>query len=250
MSYYQYMQSVYRSFLPQLNRSLRSSSVERLESTRANQYYTNSLQDTTSRYMRAATVGPTDYVYTSAMPFTLEAEKAVERLMNRRAASVEPVIRKPFTYTEAYQSGGTGYSAFDYKVMDYASRLDREETTRRYINQRKTQLNYEPTSFRSRYDYYGAMKHETDFMYDRSSVMSDWHCYRKSRNTLDYRNQRAKSPLATRELDRYYGTERRSSFSGDVSSGGSRDFRYYNYRAVPYFGGSDNYVMSKRRLRR
>lgn len=250
MSYYQYMQSVYRSFLPQLNRSLRSSSVERLESSRASQYYTNSLQDTTSRYMRAATVGPTDYVYTSAMPFTMEAEKAVERLMNRRAASVEPVIRKPFTYTEAYQSGGTGYSAFDYKVMDYASRLDREENTRRYINQRKTQLNYEPTSFRSRYDYYGAMKHETDFMYDRSSVMSDWHCYRKSKNTLDFRNQRAKSPLATRELDRYYGTERRSSFSGDVSSGGSRDFRFYNYRAVPYFGGSDNYVMSKRRLRR
>lgn len=117
MSYYQYMQSVYRSFLPQLNRSLRSSSVERLESSRASQYYTNSLQDTTSRYMRAATVGPTDYVYTSAMPFTMEAEKAVERLMNRRAASVEPVIRKPFTYTEAYQSGGTGYSAFDYKVF-------------------------------------------------------------------------------------------------------------------------------------
>jgi len=253
MSYYQYMQSVYRSFLPQLNRSLRSSSVERLEAPRSASYYTASLQDNTSRYMRAATVGPTDYVYTSAMPFTLEAEKAVERLMNRRSSSVDrevSVIRKPFTYTEAYQTGGTGYSAFDYKVMDYASRLDREETTRRYINQRKTVTSYEPTSFRSRYDYYGAMKHEQDFMYDRSSVMSDFHHFRKSRNTLEARNQRAKSPLATRELDRYYGTERRSSFSGDVSSGGSRDFRFYNYRAVPYFGGSDNYVMSKRKLRR
>jgi hypothetical protein len=253
MSYYQYMQSVYRSCLPQLNRSLRSSSVERLESTRASQYYTNSLQDNTSRYMRAHSVGPTDYVYTSAMPFCLEADKAVERLMNRRrAASVAPVIRKPFTYTEAYQTGGTGYSAFDYKVMDYASRLDAEETTRRYINSRKdyVQKSYEPTSYRSRYDYYSSMKHETDFMYDRSSVMSDWHHYRKSKSTLEARNQRAKSPLATRELDRYYGTERRSSFSGDVSSGGSRDFRFYNYRSVPYFGGSDNYVMSKRRLRR
>lgn len=197
-------------------------------------------------------MGPTDYVYTSAMPFTLEAEKAVERLMNRRrAASVEPsVIRKPFTYTEAYQTGGTGYSAFDYKVMDYASRLDREETTRRYINQRKTTMSYEPTAFRSRYDYYAPMKHEQDFMYDRSSVMSDFHCYRKSKNTLETRNARAKSPLASRELDRYYGTERRSSFSGDVSSGGSRDFRFYNYRSVPYFGGSDNYAMSKRRVRR
>jgi hypothetical protein len=200
--------------------------------------------------MRAATVGPTDYVYTSAMPFTMEAEKALERMVRRRSASIEPALRKPFTYTEAYQNVGNGYSAFDYKVMDYASRLDREETTRRYINQRKDYLTtYEPTSFRSRYDYYAANKHDTDFMYDRSSVMSDWHHYRKSKNTLDFRNQRAKSPLATRELDRYYGTERRSSFSGDVSSGGSRDFRFYNYRAVPYFGGSDNYVYVNKAIR-
>merc|ERR1712020_63076 len=201
MSYYQYMQSVYRSFLPQLNRSLRSSSVERQTPPRST-YYTSNVVDSTSRYMRAATVGPTDYVYTSAMPFTMEAEKAVERLMSRRAASVEPVtattIRKPFTYTEAYQPGG-GYSAFDYKVMDYASRLDREETTRRYITERKSQMSYEPTSYRSRYDYYGAMKHEQDFMYDRSSVLSDFHFARKSKSTLDARNARAKSPLATRE---------------------------------------------------
>ena len=69
--------------------------------------------------MRASTVGPTDYIYTSAMPFALEAEKAVERLMARRAASVEPtsVLKKPFTYSQAYQTGGNGYSAFDYKVI-------------------------------------------------------------------------------------------------------------------------------------
>merc|ERR1711881_535903 len=114
------------------------------------------------------------------MPFTMEAEKAAERLMARRAASVEPVLPRPFTYTQAYQSGGS-YSAFDYKVMDYASRLDREETTRRYINERKSQISYEPTSYRSRYDYYGAMKHEQDFMYDRSSVLSDFHFARKSK---------------------------------------------------------------------
>jgi len=253
MSYYQYMQSVYRSFLPQLNRSLRSSSVERQSPPRAT-YYTSNMPDTTSRFMRAATVGPCDYQFTSAMPFTMEAEKAAERLMARRRAAsveVEPVLPRPFTYTQAYQSGGS-YSAFDYKVMDYASRLDREETTRRYINERKSYVapSYEPSSYRSRYDYYSAKKHDTDFLYDRSSVMSDFHFARKSKSTLEARNQRAKSPLATRELDRYYGTERRSSFSGDISSGGSRDFRYYNYRSVPYFGGSDYYAMSKRRLRR
>ncbi len=118
MSYYQYMQSVYRSCLPQLNRSLRSSSVERSLPLANRSYYSAQMQDNSYRYMRASTVGPTDYVYTSAMPFALEAEKAAERLMaRRRAQSVEnTVVGSPFTYTMAYQTGGTGYSAFDYKV--------------------------------------------------------------------------------------------------------------------------------------
>ena len=113
MSYYQYMQSVYRSCLPQLNRSLRSSSVERsLPKT----YYSTSYEDTSNRFMRATTVGPTDSLYISAMPFSYEADRAVERLMARRAASVEPSLTRPFTYSQAYQTGGHGYSAFDYKV--------------------------------------------------------------------------------------------------------------------------------------
>ena len=133
--------------------------------------------------------------------------------------------------------------------MDYASRLDREETTRRYMNERKSYLSYEPNSYRSRYDYYSARKHEQDFLYDRSDVMSTYHHYRKSKATLEDRNARAKSPLVSRELDRYYKTERRSSFVGDMSSGGSRDFRYYNYRTVPYFGGSDYYTYVPRLIR-
>jgi len=28
-----------------------------------------------------------------------------------------------------------------------------------------------------------------------------------------------------------------------VSSGTNRDFRYYSYRPVPYFGGSDHYQL-------
>ena len=115
MSYYMYMQSVYNSCLPQLNRSLRSSSVER--SLPRPSYYSSNVADTSaSRFMRAATVGPPDFQYTSALPFAYEAEKAVERLMARRAASVEPVLPRPFSYSQAYQTGGTGYSAFDYKV--------------------------------------------------------------------------------------------------------------------------------------
>ena len=48
---------------------------------------------------------------------------------------------------------------------------------------------------------------------------------------------------------RYYKTERRASFIGDVSSGTNRDFRYYSYRPVPYFGGSDHYQYVDRILK-
>lgn len=66
--------------------------------------------------------------------------------------------------------------------------------------------------------------------------------FRKSNQTLEDRNTRAKSPIMSRELDRYYRTEKRSSYLGDHSSGGQNDFRYYNYRHVPYYGGSDYYA--------
>ena len=59
--------------------------------------------------------------------------------------------------------------------------------------------------------------------------------------TLTERNTRASSPMMSREIDRYFKTERRASYLGDISSGGHRDFRYYNYRHVPYYGGSDYY---------
>ena len=41
--------------------------------------------------------------------------------------------------------------------------------------------------------------------------------------------------------DRYFGTQRRTDYLGSVSSGGSTDFRHYNYRRVPYLGGSDHF---------
>lgn len=244
------MVSVYRSCLPELNRSLRSSSVQR------------SLPSESTRFLRATTVGPTSSEYITAMPFSYAADRAVDRMIERssysryRASTVEPST----LYSRSYNVG-SGYSAFDYKVIDYASRLDAEETTRRYINSRKYESSYStPTyrytssfdsssPFRSRYDYYGAMKHERDFMYDTKDVASTYKHYRRSSATLNERNAREKSPLVSRELDRYYKTERRSSFVGDISAGPFSDFRHYNYRRVPYFGGSDYYVLSKRRIR-
>ena len=146
-------------------------------------------------------------------------------------------------------------------MIDYANRLDKEESVRSYINERKyesslskastvtSRIDYENNPFRSRYNYYDPLKHDHDYMYNTYYVGGSWKHYRLSRTTLDARNARAKSPIVSRELDRYYKTERRSSFIGDVSSGANRDFRYYSYRPVPYFGGSDYYSYVKRIVR-
>ena len=40
---------------------------------------------------------------------------------------------------------------------------------------------------------------------------------------------------------RYYGTQKRTDYLGDISSGVAADFRHYNYRRVPYLGGSDEF---------
>jgi len=262
MSYYQYMVSVYRSCLPQLNRSLRSSSVTRMSPERE--------PAPSARFQRAATVGPTDYA--SAMPFTYQYNLASERYneTRNRLSSLEPVR----TYSRAFST--SGYSSRDYKVMDYASRLDQEETTREYISSRQSRLDrhlsrsatphrsagsydflsgsrnrYQRDStspFTERYNKYDTMKFERDYMYDTYDVGASYKHFRLSNQTLNLRNARAKSPVQSRELDRYYKTERRTSFIGDVSNGA--DFRYYSYRPVPYFGGSDNYQMTKRRQRR
>jgi len=259
MSYYQYMVSVYRSCLPQLNRSLRSSSVTRTSPERE-------MPPMPTRFTRAATVGPTSYEYVSAMPFTYQYNLASQRYNDtrNRLSSVEPVntYRRAFSTSSSAASSNVGYSSFDYKVMDYASRLDKEEATREYINSRQSRRsNYEALSgvrnryqrdstspFKERYDYYDGLKHERDFMYDTYDVGGSYKHFRLSNQTLNLRNARAKSPVQSRELDRYYKTERRTSFIGDVSNGA--DFRYYSYRPVPYFGGSDNYQMTKLNARR
>ena len=117
MSYYHYMQSVYTSTLPELNRTLRSSSVARSSSVTR----TTSTSEMPSRFTRASTVGPTDfkYNYVSAMPFTFQYESAVQRILDRniRATTVAPSSISSRTYSDAYtRARDGGYSAFDYKV--------------------------------------------------------------------------------------------------------------------------------------
>ena len=133
------------------------------------------------------------------------------------------------------------------QVMDYASRLDREETNREYLNSMKSDYYSRAASSSAASNRYAGLGSRTSaadldsFRLNSRDLYSYKH-YRKSNQTLTDRNTRASSPLQTRELDRYYKTERRSSYMGDLSSGGHRDFRYYNFRSVPYYGGSDYYT--------
>merc|ERR1712105_153246 len=182
MAYYRYITGVYKSYWPELNRTLRSSSVPR-----------HVPQPVPARTSRASSV-PSSSFYSSSR-----------------------------------------YSALDYKVMDYQSRLAREDTIKTCVSQTRKQ------GSAMMYSYYESDKYSGDYYLPRS-VMGDWKHFHLSQDTLNYRNNRARSPLVTREINRYY--EKRSNYVGDVSSAGS-DFRHYNYRRVPYFGGSDGYKFMK-----
>jgi len=145
--------------------------------------------------------------------------------------------------------------------MSYAAELSRQETNRRAVSRSRDYTtdykvarhynisrNYPEDSFSSRYDYYDGNKHGTDGLYPcNKDVLGTWKHYNISAETLAARNTRARSPLQSRELDRYFETRKRVNYIGDCSAGGTSDFRYYNYRRVPYFGGSDNYQYMKQK---
>ena len=76
-------------------------------------------------------------------------------------------------------------------------------------------------------------------------MLGTWKHSGLSAETLRLRNLRSRSPLVTRELDRYF--EMKPNYVGDRSYG-TCGFRHYNYRRVPYFGGSDDYSSVKRRI--
>jgi len=238
MSYYRYITGVYKSYLPELNRTLRSSSVPRTV-----------LPLDTSRYVRSSSVPPSYFDPNFCRPSTPFNDRA------KRAVSVPP---PRFYRTTVLPSPEGHFSDFDCKVIDYQSRLDREFNTRSYISQTRTERErafesqaearesyhrqYPEGSFSSKYNYYDGNKYESNYLYNTNSdLLGQWKHYNLSADTLNYRNQRAKSPLQTREINRYFESKKRSNYVGDMSSGGGMDFRHYNYRKVPYFGGSDGY---------
>merc|ERR1711862_257702 len=227
MSYYRYITGITKSFRPP-TRALRSSSVPR-----------HVPQLDTARYTRSSSVPPSASISTSF--FTRNSATP----FRDRALSVPPA----YTTSRSAYDQGYHYSDFDYKVIDYMGRLERQDMVKTLVSQSKYQRGSEASVldnrsgvFSSQYNYYDGGKHGRDYLYPLTKeVLGSWKHYNLSYQTLSERNQRATSPLVSRELDRYFGTQRRTDFLGSVSSGGSTDFRHYNYRRVPYLGGSDHF---------
>merc|ERR1711962_1503180 len=207
----------------------------------------------------------TSLVHTSQTPTTPLAEVGLPHpsgtptspLQQLQTPAIGLCLSQPASYSTSRTLGSESshYSDFDCKVLSYAASLNRNETTRNFVSKsrnyttdyshlsRNATRDYNTDSFSARYDYYAGDKHGRDGLYPCSSeVLGTWKHFNRSADTLNARNARARSPLVSRELDRYYETKKRCNYVGDLSSGGACYFRYYNYRRVPYFGGSDNYA--------
>jgi len=286
MSYYRYISGLYSSDLRQLNRTLRSTSVPRTSHTLDTSRYSRSNSVPPSSYYsrsfssHAATpfndrakslARESDYISTysdsrrttNSVPpssyYSHAFSSHAATPFNDRAKSLERELDYISTYSDS-RSTGT-YSNFDCKVANYMSKLQTEDTLRSSVAQARNyrsvrenreslqrERSYSPESFAYRYNYYDGGKHLPDYLYPMSrEVLGTWKHSGLSQDTLNLRNSRATSPLRSRELDRYYETKKYSNYIGDISSGGAVDFRHYNYRRVPYFGGSDNYQYMRAR---
>jgi len=251
MSYYRYITGIYKSFWPELNRTLRSSSSPR-----------HVPQPVPSRIERAFSMPPTEYYSNSyftgrvtARPFNERAismPRQVTYSYDTRCIVSPPREVQTSSTTSRTSQESSHYTDFDYKVINYMGQLAREDTVKSAVSRSRYEskvrdLTYPGESFSSRYNYYDGSKHLNDYLYESSKdVLGNFKHFNLSSETLRIRNLRSRSPLVTRELDRFF--ERKSNYMGDTSAGCS-DFRHYNYRRTPYFGGSDDYSYMRRKPR-
>lgn len=243
MSYYRYITGVYKSYWPGLNRTLRSSSAPRTlpgpDIDCGTYGLTISGLEGGIRLARSTSV-PRDF-YSSSV-FLSRHGATPFRDAATRAYSTPPRATSAVREQSSTRRVETHYTDFDCKVLDYMGQLERKEVAREAVSLARAsskEASGRGEKFTSGYNYYDGNKFGEDYLYQSSrDVLGNWRVTGKSRDTLRQRTDRATSPLISRGLDRYYGSQRRVDYLGDQSSG-STDFRHYNYRRVPYLGGSD-----------
>jgi len=206
MSYYRYITGLYKSYWPELNRTLRSSSVPRtvLESDPARYVRGTSMPPILTDYMPNTRV--TDSYYSSrragsCTPFH-DAYRAMSSTTESayRAMSVPPVS---YTSSRSLGSDSSHYSDFDCKVLSYSAALNRNETARSFVSQsrnytsdyshesRHRTRDYPSDSFSARYDYYAGNKHGSDGIYPcANEVLGTWKHFNRSADTLNARRRR------------------------------------------------------------
>jgi len=234
---------------------------------------------TQDRHIRARSVGPVDHFASApAMPFRSRAVSIPPfdylELSRSRYARNLPTLWTNYNYTprlhsfdyekEFYRPRSYFYDSYDYLPSSYYNSFYDPHWSEQRKN-RALSYDYNPNygfgydnhsshfdNHRSLYDnhssydmslldYYGNNKYN-DYAYSSSTdVLGRWKHYNRSNDTLNIRNNRASSPLVSRELNRYFSSSGRTGCAGDMRSRGAAEFRHYNYRSVPYFGASDNY---------
>merc|ERR1712243_388989 len=202
MSYYRYITGIYKSFWPELNRTLRSSSSPR-----------HVPQPVPSRIERAFSMPPTEFYSNSYF-----AGRVTARPFNERAISMPRQVSysydtrcivSPAREVQTTSQDSSHYTDFDYKVINCMGQLAREDTVKSSVARsrydRSQKRTYSGDSFTSKYDYYDGNKHLIDYLYDSTKdVLGYFKNYNLSRETLRLRNMRSVSPMRTRELDRYF----------------------------------------------
>ena len=131
MSYYRYIAGIYKSDRPELNRTLRSSSVPRHVPTidYCKQLFWHVLFIAKiiflARYTRSTSVPPISRTRYAATPF------------RDRATSVPPTepVSSPVSRVSSYYSH---YTDFDYKVLNYMAKLSCMDDIKQYVSSSRT----------------------------------------------------------------------------------------------------------------
>jgi len=227
MSYHRNIMDFDR-YLPEARRTMRSTSLPR------------EIRDfTPDRHVRASSVAPSSF--SSLEPFRWRA-MSVPLSDCLDFTRYVPADRWNYYYYQPTPlPRPTYYYGYDYSAPRYTYYPYSYQPLLSPDYYKPYYYNYSDIPSISLSDYYCNNKYR-DYLYSSNrDLLGSWKHFNRSNSTLKRRNDRATSPLVSRELDRYFSTSGKTDYVADLGSRGASEFRHYNYGRVPYFGSSDNY---------